>query len=323
MKTRLTELVGITYPILQGAMAWVAEHKLAAAVSNAGGLGIIAGANAPAEVILEEIRACKKLTDKPFAVNIMLLSDNAEEVAQMVIDEGVKVVTTGAGNPGKYIKKWKDAGIVVIPVVASTALAKIMERAGADAIIAEGCEAGGHVGELTTMSLVPQVVDSVSIPVIAAGGIADSRGVVAAFALGADAIQVGTRFVVAKECRAHDNFKLKIIKAKDIEAEVSGRSTGHPVRALRNKLTRQFKKMEKEGVPAKELEELGAGALRKAVIDGDVVNGSVMAGQIAGLVKKEQTCEEIISELFSGVHEIVKFEKVNGFEGLDYVKNKA
>lgn len=313
MKTRLTELVGITYPIFQGGMAWVAEHRLAAAVSNAGGLGIIAAANAPSEVILKEIRACHKLTDKPFAVNVMLLSDNASEIAQMVVDEGVKVVTTGAGNPGKYMQMWKDAGIVVIPVIASTAMAKMMERAGADAIIAEGTEAGGHIGEITTMALIPQIVDCVSIPVIAAGGVADSRGVVAAFALGADAIQVGTRFLVAKECRAHDNYKAKVIKAKDIETDVTGRSTGHPVRSLRNKLTRTYIKMEKEGSTLEELEKMGAGALRLAVIDGDVIKGSVMAGQVAGLVKEEQTCKEIIDELFNGVEQVIAFDKVNGF----------
>lgn len=313
MKTRLTELVGITYPIFQGGMAWIAEHRLAAAVSNAGGLGIIAAASAPSDVILSEIRACKKLTDKPFAVNIMLLSENAEEVAQMVIDEGVKVVTTGAGNPGKYMQKWKEAGIVVIPVVASTALAKMMERAGADAVIAEGCEAGGHIGELTTMALIPQIVDSVDIPVIAAGGVADSRGVVAAFALGADAVQVGTRFLVAKECRAHENYKAKVIKAKDIETDVTGRSTGHPVRSLRNKLSRQFIKMEKEGASPEELERMGAGSLRLAVIDGDVVKGTVMAGQVAGLVKQEQSCQEIIDELLSGIPSVLEFSKVNGF----------
>ncbi len=313
MKTRLTELVGIKYPIFQGGMAWVAEHKLASAVSNAGGLGIIAAANAPSEVILQEIRNCQKLTNKPFAVNIMLLSDNVEEVAQMVIDEGVKVVTTGAGNPGKYMKMWKEAGIVVIPVVASSALARMMERAGADAVIAEGCEAGGHIGELTTMALIPQVVDSISIPVIAAGGIADSRGVVAAFALGADAIQVGTRFLVADECRTHDNYKEKILKAKDIETDVTGRSTGHPVRSLRNKLTRTYIKLEKEGMEPAKLEEMGAGTLRKAVIDGDVILGTIMAGQVAGLVKKRQSCLEIIEELFNGVYDILKFTKVNGF----------
>jgi len=313
MKTRLTELVGIKYPIFQGGMAWIADHKLAAAVSNAGGLGIIAAANAPSNVILEEIRACQKLTNQPFAVNIMLLSDNVDEIAQMVIDEGVKVVTTGAGNPGKYMEKWKQAGIVVIPVVASTALAKIMERGGADAIIAEGCEAGGHIGELTTMALIPQIVDCVSIPVIAAGGVADSRGVVAAFALGADAIQVGTRFLVAKECRAHSNYKEKVLKAKDIETDVTGRTTGHPVRSLRNKLTRQYIKMEKDGATMEELEAMGAGTLRRAVIDGDVVMGSVMAGQVAGLVNKEQTCHEIIQELFSGVAEVLKFQKINAF----------
>ncbi|NDL68070.1 enoyl-[acyl-carrier-protein] reductase FabK [Clostridiales bacterium F-3ap] len=310
METRITQLLGIEYPIFQGGMAWVAEHNLAAAVSNAGGLGIIAAANAPTEVVRNEIRKTKEMTDKPFGVNVMLLSANAEEVAQMVIDEGVPVVTTGAGDPSKYMAKWKANGIKVIPVVASTALAKMMERAGADAVIAEGCEAGGHIGELTTMTLIPQVVDSVSIPVIAAGGIGDSRGVVAAFALGADAIQVGTRFIVAKECVVHQNYKHKVIKAKDIDTDVTGRTTGHPVRSLKNKLTRQFLKLEREFASAEKLEALGAGSLRNAVVDGDMHYGSVMAGQIAGLVNKEQTCKEIIEDLFAGVEEVKKFSKI-------------
>lgn len=297
-KSIFCQMVGIEYPIIQGGMAWVADSSLASAVSNAGGLGIIAAANAPTEYIREQIRKAKELTDKPFGVNIMLLSDNAEEVAKMVCDEGVKVVTTGAGNPGKYIDMWKKHDIKVIPVVASVALAKRMERCGVDAVIAEGCESGGHVGELTTMALVPQVVDAVNIPVIAAGGIGDGRGVVAAFALGAVGVQVGTRFLVAKECTVHQNYKDKVLKAKDIDTQVTGRATGHPVRVLRNKLVRQFQLLEKEGAASEQFEELGRGALPRAVRDGDVDNGSVMAGQIAGLVNKEQTCSEIIKEMF-------------------------
>ena len=297
MKTRITELLGIEYPIIQGGMAWVAEHNLAAAVSEAGGLGLIGAANAPAEVVREEIRKAKSLTDKPFGVNIMLMSPHAEEIANVVVEEGVKVVTTGAGNPGKYMKMWKEAGIVVIPVVASVALAKLMERSGADAVVAEGTEAGGHIGESTTMTLVPQVVDAVSIPVIAAGGIGDGRGLAAAMMLGAEAVQMGTRFLVAKECRIHENYKQRVIKSKDIDSEVTGRSHGHPVRCLRNQMTREYARLEAEGKSFEELEYLTLGALKKAVVDGDVMNGTVMAGQIAGLVKKEQTCKEMIEEM--------------------------
>ena len=297
MKTRITELLGIEYPIIQGGMAWVAEHNLAAAVSEAGGLGLIGAANAPAEVVREEIRKAKALTDKPFGVNIMLMSPHAEEIANVVVEEGVKVVTTGAGNPGKYMKMWKEAGIVVIPVVASVALAKLMERSGADAVVAEGTEAGGHIGESTTMTLVPQVVDAVSIPVIAAGGIGDGRGIAAAMMLGAEAVQMGTRFLVAKECRIHENYKQRVIKSKDIDSEVTGRSHGHPVRCLRNQMTREYARLEAEGKSFEELEYLTLGALKKAVVDGDVMNGTVMAGQIAGLVKKEQTCKEMIEEM--------------------------
>ena len=304
METRITKLLGIEYPIIQGAMAWVAEHSLASAVSNAGGLGIIAAANAPTEMIRDEIRKTKALTNKPFGVNIMLLSENADEIAQMVIDEKVPIVTTGAGNPSKYMKKWKENNIKVIPVVASTALAKIMERCGADAIIAEGCEAGGHIGELTTMALVPQVVDSVEIPVIAAGGIGDGRGALAAFALGAEAIQIGTRFLVANECVIHKNYKEKVLKAKDIDTLVTGRSTGHPVRVLKNKLSRQYIQLEKENATIEELENLGAGALRKAVVEGDTDYGSLMAGQIAGLISKEQSCLNIIKEIFEEMKKI-------------------
>jgi enoyl-[acyl-carrier protein] reductase II len=298
INSKFSDMVGIKYPIIQGGMAWIADSSLAAAVSNAGGLGIITG-NAPLDWIREEIRKAKKLTDKPFGVNIMLLGETAEAVAKMVCEEGVKVVTTGAGSPGKYIEMWKSHGIKVIPVVASVALAKRMERAGVDAIIAEGCESGGHVGELTTMALVPQVIDAVNIPVIAAGGIGDGRGAAAAFMLGAAGIQVGTRFLVANECTVHQNYKQKVFNAKDIDTQVTGRPTGHPVRVLRNKLVRQFQILEKEGASAEKFEQLGRGALSRAVREGDVDNGSVMAGQIAGLVCKEQSCKEIIEEMFS------------------------
>ncbi len=297
MKTRITDLLGIEYPIIQGGMAWVAEHNLAAAVSEAGGLGLIGAANAPAEVVREEIRKAKALTDKPFGVNIMLMSPYADEIAKVVVEEGVKVVTTGAGNPGKYMKMWKEAGMKVIPVVASVALARIMEKAGADAIVAEGTESGGHIGEATTMTLVPQVVDAVSVPVIAAGGIGDGRGIAAAFMLGAEAVQMGTRFVVAKESIVHANYKERVIKAKDIDSAVTGRSHGHPVRSLRNQMTREYIKLEAEGKSFEELEYLTLGALRKAVMEGDVTNGTVMAGQIAGMISKEQTCKEMIDEM--------------------------
>ena len=297
MKTRITELLGIEYPIIQGGMAWVAEHNLAAAVSEAGGLGLIGAASAPAEVVREEIRKARELTKKPFGVNIMLMSPYADEVAKVVVEEGVKVVTTGAGNPGKYMKMWKEAGIKVIPVVASVALAKMMEKAGADAVVAEGTESGGHIGEATTMTLVPQVVDAVSIPVIAAGGIADGRGIAAAFMLGAEAVQMGTRFVVAKESIVHDNYKQRLLKAKDIDSTVTGRSHGHPVRCLRNQMTREYTRLESEGKSFEELEYLTLGALRNAVMEGDVTNGTVMAGQIAGMITKEQTCKEMIEEM--------------------------
>lgn len=304
-KNRVCELLKIEYPIFQGGMARIADASLAAAVSEAGGLGIITGA-APTEWVREQIREAKKITDKPFGVNIMLMSENAEEIADLVCEEGIKVVTTGAGSPGKYMAKWKEHDIKVIPVVASVALAKRMEKSGADAIIAEGTESGGHVGQLTTMALVPQVVDAVSIPVIAAGGIGDGRGVAASFMLGSEGIQIGTRFLVAKECTVHQNYKDKVLKAKDIDTEVTGRPTGHPVRVLRNKLARTYIKMEKDGASLDELEQLGVGALRKAVVDGDVDNGSVMSGQIAGLVNKEQTAKEIIEELFTEAKERFK-----------------
>lgn len=299
MKTQITELLGIEYPIIQGGMAWVAEYNLAAAVSNAGGLGIIGAASAPPEIVREQIRKCKELTDKPFGVNVMLLNPNADAVAEIIVEEGVKVVTTGAGSPSKYMKMWKNAGVVVIPVVASVAMAKMMERAGADAVVAEGMESGGHIGSITTMALLPQVVDAVSIPVIGAGGIADGRGLAAIRMLGAQAVQMGTRFVVANESIVHQNYKKKLIKASDIDSEVTGMSTGHPVRCIRNKMTKEYLKLEKSGADFMELEKLTLGTLRNAVIDGDVVNGTVMAGQIAGLVSKEQSCKEIIHEIMN------------------------
>ena len=291
--------MGIEYPIIQGGMAWVAEHNLAAAVSEAGGLGLIGAANAPAEWVRDEIRKTREMTDKPFGVNIMLLSPHAEEVAKIVAEEKVKVVTTGAGNPEKYLEMWKAAGIKVIPVVASTALARRMERCGVDAVVAEGCESGGHIGELTTMALVPQIVDAVEIPVIGAGGVGDGRGMAAMFMLGAEAVQIGTRFVVSNESIVHENYKQRIISAKDIDSVVTGRSTGHPVRTIRNKTTREYLKLEKEGASFEELEHLTLGGLRKAVVEGDVAYGSVMAGQIAGLISKEQSCKEIIEELMT------------------------
>lgn len=305
MKTRLTELLEIEYPIIQGGMAWVAEHQLAAAVSEAGGLGIIGAGGAPAAFVREQVQKAKEKTDKPFGVNIMLMNPEADQIAEVVVEEGVKVVTTGAGNPGKYMKMWKDAGIKVIPVVASSAMAKLMERAGADAVVAEGMESGGHIGSLTTMALVPQVVDAVSIPVIAAGGIGDGRGLAAALMLGAEGVQMGTRFVVAKESIVHPNYKEKLIKAKDIDSEVTGMSTGHPVRSLRNKMTKEYLRLEKEGADFETLEKLGLGALRKAVVEGDVVNGTVMAGQIAGMVNKEQTCREMILEIMEQAEKLL------------------
>lgn len=297
MKTRVTDMLGIKYPIIQGGMAWVAEHYLAAAVSEAGGLGIIGAASAPVEIVREEIQKAKELTDKPFGVNIMLLNPNAPDIARLVIEEKIAAVTTGAGTPEKYMDMWKKAGIKVIPVVASVAMAKRMERCGADAVVAEGMEAGGHIGSQTTMALVPQIVDAVNIPVIAAGGIGDGRGFAAVRMLGADAVQMGTRFVVAEESIVHENYKERIIKAKDIDSVVTGQSTGHPIRILRNQMSKEYLKREKEGASFEELEMMTLGALRRAVIDGDVVRGSVMAGQIAGLIQKKQSCREIIEEI--------------------------
>lgn len=297
MKTRVTELLQIEYPIIQGGMAWVAEHHLAAAVSEAGGFGLIGAASAPPEIVREEIRKAKELTDKPFGVNIMLLNPNADEVAKIVVEEGIQAVTTGAGNPEKYMSMWKEAGVKVIPVVASVAMAKRMERYGADAVVAEGMEAGGHIGNQTTMALIPQIVDAVNIPVIAAGGIGDGRGIAASFMLGAEGVQMGTRFVVADESIVHENYKNRIVKAKDIDSVVTGQSTGHPVRCLRNQMTKEYIKKEQEGVPFEELERMTLGSLRKAVMDGDILNGTVMAGQIAGLVSKRQSCKEILQEI--------------------------
>ncbi|MCI9465120.1 MAG: enoyl-[acyl-carrier-protein] reductase FabK [Lachnospiraceae bacterium] len=305
MKTKITELLGIEYPIIQGGMAWVAEYHLASAVSEAGGLGIIGAGGAPAAFVREQIQKVKEITEKPFGVNLMLMNPEADEIAQIIVDEGVKVVTTGAGNPGKYMAMWKEAGIKVIPVVASVALAKMMERAGADAVVAEGTESGGHIGEATTMTLVPQVVDAVSIPVIAAGGIADGRGFAAAMMLGAQAVQLGTRFVVARESIVHENYKQKVIAAKDIDTAVTGRSTGHPIRCIRNKTTREYLKLEQNGATLEELEKLTLGGLRRAVVEGDVTEGSIMAGQIAGLVKKEQTCAEMIQEIMAQALELL------------------
>ena len=310
MKTEVTELLGIKYPIIQGGMAWVADYHLAAAVSEAGGLGIIGAGGAPASWVQEQIREARKLTDKPFGVNIMLMNPEADQIAQVIVEEGVKVVTTGAGRPEKYMKMWKEAGVRVIPVIASVALAKRMERCGADAVVAEGTESGGHIGETTTMALVPQVVDAVNIPVIAAGGIADGRGIAAAFMLGAKAVQMGTHFVVVKESIVHQNYKNHIIKAKDIDTRVTGRSTGHPVRVIRNKMTKEYLKLEQEGATLEELERFTLGGLRKAVVEGDTDNGSIMAGQIAGLVKEEYTCKELIEHLVAQTEELMKGTKL-------------
>ena len=308
MKTRVTELLGIEKPIIQGGMAWVAESHLAAAVSEAGGFGIIGAANAPADVVRNYIREAKQMTDKPFGVNIMLMSPYADEIAQVVVEEGVAAVTTGAGNPEKYMEQWKAAGIKVIPVVASVALARRMERCGADAVVAEGTESGGHIGQATTMTLVPQVVDAVEIPVIAAGGIGDGRGFAAAIMLGAEAVQMGTRFCVSNECTVHEKYKERILKAKDIDSEVTGRSHGHPVRGLRNKMTREYLKLEANGASFEELENLTLGGLRRAVVDGDTDNGSVMAGQIAGMINKRQSCREIIDEVMDQAETLLKLK---------------
>jgi enoyl-[acyl-carrier protein] reductase II len=301
----INELLGCRYPIIQGGMAWVATWELASAVSNAGGLGIIGVGGADVNWVEQQIREMKAHTDQPFGVNLMLMNPQADQIAELLADERIPVITTGAGNPGKYMERFKEAGSRVIPVVASVALARLMERAGADAVVAEGTESGGHIGAATTMTLVPQVVDALQIPVIAAGGIADARGFAAALMLGAKGVQMGTRFVVAKECIVHEKYKEKVIHAKDIDSEVTGRSTGHPIRVLRNKMTREYLKMEQQGATLEELERLTLGALRKAVVEGDVANGSVMAGQIAGLVKSEDTCADIIQEIVTGAEALL------------------
>ena len=306
IKSRICEMLGIQYPVFQGGMAWVADASLAAAVSNAGGLGLISSINAGTEAVRNEIRKCRQLTDKPFGVNIMLQAPNAGEIAHMVVEEGVKILTTGAGSPAQYMSMWKEAGIKVIPVVASVALALKMQSAGADAIVAEGAESGGHVGELHTMPLIPQIVDAVDIPVIAAGGICDGRGAAAAFMLGADAIQVGTRFLSAEECTIHQEYKDKILKATDVSTIVTGKSLGHPVRSLKTPFSRTFSKMENDpSVNQDEILAFGAGALRKAVQEGDK-NGSYMAGECAGMVKKIEPAKAIVEDLILGAVNVIK-----------------
>jgi len=311
IKSPICDLVGIEYPIFQGGMAWVSDAVLAAAVSNAGGLGIIAAGNAPALYVSEQIAMAKTLTSKPFGVNIMLMSPFAEEIAQIVANESVPVVTTGAGNPSKFMKLWTDAEIKVIPLVASTGHAKMMQRNGAVAVVAEGCEAGGHIGELTTMVLVPQVCDVVDIPVIAAGGIGDGRGIAAAFMLGAAGVQIGTRFLVAKECGIHQNYKDKVIAAKDIDTIATGKRLGHPVRSIKTPFSRGlFTKEYDASVTNEELEALGVGTLQLAAVDGDLTNGCFLAGQISGLIKKEQTAKEIIDELVMETERTIKLGMV-------------
>ena len=304
--TDVCDRIGIEYPIFQGGMAWVSEHILAAAVSNAGGLGIISAMNAPGEYLRKEIRACREMTDRPFGVNVMLMSPHAPEVAKVILEEKVPVVTTGAGLPGVYMKEWVPAGIKVVPVVPSVAIAKRVAREGATAVIAEGCESGGHVGELTTMALVPQVVDAVDVPVLAAGGIADGRGIAASFMLGARGVQVGTRFLCANECQVHPNYKKKILAARDIDTVVTGKRLGHPVRCLKNPFARSFGQMEYDStITNEEIEAFGAGSLRKAAVEGDMENGSIMAGQIAALVKEEQPAAQIIREMFAQAEQLL------------------
>ena len=307
MKTRITELLGCQYPIIQGGMAWVAEHTLAAAVSNAGGIGLIAGGSAPIDYLREQIRLCKEKTNKPFGVNIMLMSPNAEDLAQLCIDEKVAVVTTGAGNPGKFIPAWKEAGIKVIPVIPSVALAKRMERAGADAVVAEGTESGGHIGENTTMCLVPQVVDALEIPVIAAGGIADGRGIAASFMLGAEGVQIGTRFLASEECQIHPTFKELVVKAKDTDSVVTGRYTGHPCRNIKTKFAKMLANGEKDGsLTPEQFEEVTLGSLRKAVQDGNLEEGSFLCGAIAGMINDIKPCDAIVKELMEQAERLIK-----------------
>lgn len=309
MKTRITELLGCEYPLIQGGMAWIAEHTLASAVSNAGGVGLIAGGSAPIDYLRDQIRTCKTETDKPFGVNIMLMSPNADDLAQLVIDEDVKIVTTGAGNPGKYMAAWKQAGIKVIPVVATVALAKRMEKAGADAVVAEGTESGGHIGENTTMCLVPQVVDAVEIPVIAAGGIADGRGVAASFMLGAEGVQIGTRFLASEECQINPTFKELVLKAKDTDNVVTGRTTGHPCRNIKTKFSKMLAKGENDGTLTPEkFEQITLGSLRKAVQDGNVEEGSFLCGLIAGMINEVKPCSEIVKEIMEQAEKLLKIQ---------------
>ena len=305
IKSRICDMLGIQYPVFQGGMAWVADASLASAVSNAGGLGLISSINAGTEAVRNEIRKCRELTDKPFGVNIMLQAPNADEIAQMVVEEGVKILTTGAGSPAKYMETWKAAGIKVIPVVASVALALKMQAAGADAVVAEGAESGGHVGELHTMALVPQVVDALDIPVIAAGGICDGRGAAAAFMLGAEAIQVGTRFLVAVECTVHQTYKEKVLKASDISTIVTGKTLGHPVRSIKTPFSKKFAKMEADpSTSPEEILAFGSGALRKAVQEGDP-DGTYMAGECAGMVKKIEPAKAIVEDLILGAEAVI------------------
>jgi len=306
LKTELCDLLEIEKPIIQGGMAWVATGELAAAVSSAGGLGIIGAGNAPADVIEKEIEKVRELTDKPFGLNIMLLSPFADDIIELAIEKKVPVITTGAGNPGKHVKRFQEVGSKVIPVVPSVALARRMERLKVDAVIVEGTEAGGHIGELTTMALVPQVVNAVKVPVIAAGGVADGRGLAAVLALGAKGAQIGTRFVCSEECTASEDFKKAIVGARDRDAVVTGRSTGHPVRNLKNKLTKEIDRLEKEGAKPEEVEELGSGKLRDAVIDGDVDQGSVMAGQISGMISEIKSVREIVDEIIEEAEAVIK-----------------
>ncbi|MBO7300066.1 MAG: nitronate monooxygenase [Tidjanibacter sp.] len=306
MKSRICDMLGIEYPIFQGGMAWVADASLAAAVSNAGGLGLITSINTSTEAVREEIKKCKALTDKPFGVNIMLQAPNAGEVAQMIVEEGVKVVTTGAGSPVRYMEMWRNAGMKVIPVVGSVALAVKMERAGADAVVAEGAESGGHIGELHTLPLIPQVVDAVKIPVIAAGGIGDGRGAAAAFMLGAEGVQVGTRFLVAEECRAHEEYKNKVLGATDSSTIVTGKRHGHPVRSLKTLFSRSFAQMENDpNVTPEEVLAFGAGSLRRAVEEGDE-NGSYMAGECAGLVRRKEPAKAIVEDIILGAERVMR-----------------
>lgn len=306
VRTQLCDLLSIEYPILQGGMAWVSTAKLAASVSEAGGLGIIGSGHHPADWVRDQVRKAREITSKPFGVNVLLVSPHVNDVMQVIIDERVPVITTGAGNPGRYIHSLKEIGTKVIPVVASVALAQRLEKVGVDAVIAEGTESGGHVGELTTMALVPQVVDAVNIPVIAAGGIADGRGIVAALALGAIGVQIGTRFMCSQECEIHENIKHMILKAKDRDAVVSGRSTDHPVRSLRNKLTKQYEKMERACAPPEELDQMGIGRLRAAMVEGDAQYGTVACGQVAGMVNEIKSSKEIIRDLVTGTEAVMK-----------------